>query len=54
MRSALRKAGAQVEDWFVEGAGHGLHREEHRREFLLRIRAFLNTHLPLEPQRAEG
>jgi dipeptidyl aminopeptidase/acylaminoacyl peptidase len=54
MRAALREAGAEVEDWFVKGAGHGLHREEHRREFLLRVRAFLDAHLPVEPARSSG
>jgi dipeptidyl aminopeptidase/acylaminoacyl peptidase len=54
MRAALRQAGAEVEDWFVKGAGHGLHREEHRREFLLRVRAFLDAHLPVEPARSSG
>jgi len=47
MRAALQRSGREVDHWFVEGAGHGLVREEHRREYFERMLAFLGRHLPL-------
>jgi dipeptidyl aminopeptidase/acylaminoacyl peptidase len=46
MRAALQRSGREVEHWFVEGAGHGFVREEHRREYFQRLLRFLAAHLP--------
>jgi dipeptidyl aminopeptidase/acylaminoacyl peptidase len=45
MESALKKAGKQVETYYVRSEGHGFHLPEHRREFYRRLLEFLNRHI---------
>jgi dipeptidyl aminopeptidase/acylaminoacyl peptidase len=45
MESALKRAGVPVESLYFDGEGHGFYKPEHRREFYVRLLAFLSRSL---------
>jgi dipeptidyl aminopeptidase/acylaminoacyl peptidase len=45
MESALKRAGVPVESLYYDGEGHGFYKPEHRREFYVRLLAFLSRNL---------
>lgn len=45
MEKALKQAGVPVETLYYPHEGHGFYTEEHRREFYVRLLAFLSRHL---------
>src|SRR5690606_994445 len=45
MQRALKAAGVPVQTLYIDSEGHGFRKEEHRREFYLRLLGFLAEHL---------